>query len=200
MGEHKFIYLPQDEGQMYIINMQGTGTGMYTIKSQNINNGQIISTEVFSNLPVTPALTGQIILDPVSNATTLSVEQNPDSLPAIISPDVPATVTPVPVAVGHGGGALMLNLESQNKITTPQPQVQKQIQPQPQMQPTLLQTEKVKPVLQKPKIIAKTIITKKTNLLAVPTGKNLFLAYVAGAGNWFYSLLGRVFDALWQSL
>ncbi len=69
-GEHKFIYLPTDGGQTYAISMQGTGTGTYTIKVQDIVNSQARGTEVFSNLPVTPQLTGQINL---GSQTTLTI-------------------------------------------------------------------------------------------------------------------------------
>src|SRR3989344_3743217 len=34
-GGHKFVFLPTDSGQTYLINMQGTGSGEYTIKSDN---------------------------------------------------------------------------------------------------------------------------------------------------------------------
>lgn len=77
MGEHKFIYLPQDGGQVYNINLQGTGSGIYTIKSQSIANGETTKTEIFSNLPVTGQLTGQININPQDNSTTLAIQQNP---------------------------------------------------------------------------------------------------------------------------
>lgn len=82
-GEHKFLYLPQDNGQNYNINLQGTGDGTYTIKTQDINNSQLIKTEIFENLPVTPELTGQINL---GSFTTLLVKQNLNEEPIIINP------------------------------------------------------------------------------------------------------------------
>jgi len=75
MGDHKFLYLPQDSGQTYSINLNGTGTGTYTIKSENISNSQVTSAEIFSDLPVTPALTGQINL--LGDTTTLSLNNSP---------------------------------------------------------------------------------------------------------------------------
>lgn len=86
IGEHKFLFLPQDNGQTYNINLQGIDTGIYTIKSQNIASSQIVNTEVFSNLPVTMALTGEININPIDNSTTLSVKQNPNDVPTIITP------------------------------------------------------------------------------------------------------------------
>jgi len=85
-GEHKFVYLPTDNGQTYSINIKGTGSGTYTIKAEDIANSQTIKTEVFSNLPVTADLTGQISINPADNATTVLVKQNTNGLPATILP------------------------------------------------------------------------------------------------------------------
>jgi parallel beta-helix repeat protein len=85
LDSHKFLYLPQDNGQIYNINMQGTGTGTYTIKSQNIVNNQPANTEIFKDLPVTSALTGQINFDS-DNSATLAVKQNLADLSTIITP------------------------------------------------------------------------------------------------------------------
>ena len=85
MGEHKFIYLPQDEGQVYTTSIKGTGVGTYTIKAENIQNSQTTQTEVFSNLPVTPELTGSIN---ISGATTsLAIKQTPTSKVQTIVPN-----------------------------------------------------------------------------------------------------------------
>ncbi|MCX6718454.1 MAG: hypothetical protein NTY81_02525 [Candidatus Staskawiczbacteria bacterium] len=78
LGEHKFVYLPQDNGQVYNINLQGTGAGTFTIKNQDISNSQIAKTEVFSNLSVTAELEGQINISPADNSTTLSLNNSPE--------------------------------------------------------------------------------------------------------------------------
>ncbi len=75
MGEHKFVYLPDGEGQTYTVNIKGTGNGTFTIKDQDISDNQIQQTQVFSNLPVTPALTGQVNL---GSTATLSLDSNGD--------------------------------------------------------------------------------------------------------------------------
>ncbi len=86
LGDHKFIYLPQDSGQIYNINMQGTDAGTYTIKSQDINNSQITNTEVFSNLPVTTSLTGNVNINNADGTTSLAVKQTPASQEQVILP------------------------------------------------------------------------------------------------------------------
>ncbi len=83
-GEHKFLYLPTDEGQTYTITTKGTGDGTFTIKDQDITDNHITQTEVFSNIPVTKSLAGTINL---GNTTTLSLDNNGDGT-------VDQTVTP----------------------------------------------------------------------------------------------------------
>ncbi len=94
LGEEKFIYLPQDGGQIYSINMKGTGTGTYTIKTQDIQNSQATNTETFSNLPVTAELTGSINIDTFGNSTILTVKQNPVAQEQIILSDFLSDKTP----------------------------------------------------------------------------------------------------------
>jgi len=87
MGEHKFIYLPTDDGQVYNININGTGNGTFTIKSEDIGNSQVTGAEIFSNLPVTPELTGLISLSSsAGSGTTLIVRQNSMAEPETILP------------------------------------------------------------------------------------------------------------------
>jgi hypothetical protein len=74
MGEQKFVFIPTDENQNYIINFKGTDLGEFTVKNEQITAGQSIKTEVFSNLPVSSDLVGQVIL--AGNSTTLSLDND----------------------------------------------------------------------------------------------------------------------------
>jgi len=85
-GDHKFIYLPTGEGQTYDINMQGTGSGTYTIKVDDIQNSQITGAEVFESLPVTSNLTGVVNLSSTLGQTTLTVKENKKSQTKTIYP------------------------------------------------------------------------------------------------------------------
>ncbi len=73
-GEHKFVYLPTDEGQTYSVSLQGTGSGTYTIKVDNMQNNQIMGAEVFENLPVTNSLIGSINIAQAGAQTTIDVK------------------------------------------------------------------------------------------------------------------------------
>jgi len=75
-GEHKFVFLPTDENQDYTINLMGTDTGTFTIKSEDIQDSQTTKTEIFSNIPVTSELTGQINFGENDQVTTLTVKES----------------------------------------------------------------------------------------------------------------------------
>ena len=110
IGGHKFLFLPTDGGQVYAINLTGTDTGTFTIEADDIQNSQTAKTEVFSNLAVTPALTGNININPSDNSTTLSVKQDANSSAQIILPNstlkganVDDDISPVSVATFSAG-------------------------------------------------------------------------------------------------
>lgn len=77
MGDHKFVYLPTDEGQVYTISLQGTGNGVFTLESSDVVDNQIIQTETFGSIPVSPDLKGRLEL---GDSTTLSLDANGDSI------------------------------------------------------------------------------------------------------------------------
>ena len=99
-GDHKFIYLPTDEGQVYSVDMRGTGKGTYTIKSNNISDGEYIKTDTFSNLPVTDELIG--IINISSPNTFLSVQETPSSTVKIINPDSQELIAPNKAIISAG--------------------------------------------------------------------------------------------------
>ena len=74
-GEHKYVFLPTDAGQVYNIKLAGTGSGTFTLDDQNISGNTITQTQVFSNLPVTTALTGAVTL---GTTDSLSLDTNGD--------------------------------------------------------------------------------------------------------------------------
>jgi pimeloyl-ACP methyl ester carboxylesterase len=84
VGEHKMLYLPTDDNQVYTINVSGTGTGTFTLQDDDITNSVVTNTNVFSNVPVTTSLTGTLGLE----SNTLSLDSNGDGqIDQILSPD-----------------------------------------------------------------------------------------------------------------
>jgi hypothetical protein len=59
-GEHKYFYVPTDDGEVYTVKLTGTGEGNFTLKDSLIENDHIVSTQTFSNVPVTPSLAGTV--------------------------------------------------------------------------------------------------------------------------------------------
>ncbi len=62
--DHKFLFLPNDEGETYQIKLNGTGNGNFTLKISELENENIIKSQVFSNIPVNNNLLGNLNLDP----------------------------------------------------------------------------------------------------------------------------------------
>ncbi len=87
---HKFLYLPTDEGQTYTITMDGTGTGTYTIKIDDIQNSNVVKTQEFRDLPVTADLTGVVNFG--AQKDFLTVKQNTVSQPETIFSSPPEVV------------------------------------------------------------------------------------------------------------
>ena len=74
-GQHKYVFLPTDGNQQYQINLKGTGSGTFTLDDESISGDAATQTQVFSNLPVTTALTGSVTLGATDS---LSLDTNGD--------------------------------------------------------------------------------------------------------------------------
>lgn len=77
MGEHKFVYLPTDEGQVYNISLKGTGSGVFTLVTTDVVDNQYTQTETFSDIPVTTNLKGSLNINTYN--TKLSLDINGDN-------------------------------------------------------------------------------------------------------------------------
>ena len=62
MGEEKFLYLPDDEGQIYTITLQGIDEGVFTLTDTKIENDIELEMQVFRDINVTKLLTGKFTL------------------------------------------------------------------------------------------------------------------------------------------
>ncbi len=86
-GDEKYVFLPTDNNQNYDINIAGTAAGTFTLDDESISGNVTTQTQVFSNLPVTPALTGQVNLGGDNGQTTLTLQATPTSTPVVVTPD-----------------------------------------------------------------------------------------------------------------
>lgn len=85
-GDHKFIYLPSDSGEHYEIKLKGAGVGTFTLKNQLLVDGAIAQSENFVDIPVTPALVGQLNLGGAQTTLVLDADGN-GVIDQIILPD-----------------------------------------------------------------------------------------------------------------
>ncbi len=76
-GEHKYLFLPSGNGRTYSIHLKGTGTGTFALDDETVVHGITTHTQVFNNIPVTPALSGEVNL---GGTTTLSLDSNSDGV------------------------------------------------------------------------------------------------------------------------
>lgn len=86
LGEHKFVFVPTDSGQVYSVNLKGTGNGTFTFKDQIVDNGVLGETHTFVNIPVTTNGSGQVNVGTRTVATTLLFDSSGDGQAEIISP------------------------------------------------------------------------------------------------------------------
>ena len=85
-GEKKYVFLPTDDNQQYQISIAGTGSGTFTLDDQSVDGNATTQTQVFSNLPVTPALTGIVDFGSGGQETTLDIMATPTSSPVVVAP------------------------------------------------------------------------------------------------------------------
>jgi hypothetical protein len=110
-GDEKYVFLPTDGNQNYTINVAGTGTGTFTLDDESINDDVTTQTQIFSDLSVTPTLTGTVSLGGDNGQTSLSLQATPASAPVVVYPssivnaDQSEDITP-PVSTSTITGAM----------------------------------------------------------------------------------------------
>lgn len=90
--DHKFVYLPTDDGQTYTVQLQGTGTGFFTLTDATILNGEASTMQVYTHIPVTQSMSGIL-----SFSGVLSVDTDGDTtIDTILSPDKSLSTQDIP--------------------------------------------------------------------------------------------------------
>jgi pimeloyl-ACP methyl ester carboxylesterase len=75
-GDHKFVFLPEDNSQTYQINLKGTDEGIFTLKVEEVDSGRVTQSENYINLPVSTTTLGSLQI--AGFQTELSLDQNGD--------------------------------------------------------------------------------------------------------------------------
>ena len=73
MGHNKFIFLPTDDGQEYLVEAKGLEEGSFDLGISEVDNGQYLTTQIFNDVPVTISATASFAVNNLPN-TTIEVE------------------------------------------------------------------------------------------------------------------------------
>jgi len=76
IGENKFVFLPTSGGQTYQVELDGTGSGTFSLRVSKVENNEITETAYYSNLPVNTTTEATITLAADVANTVLQVDQN----------------------------------------------------------------------------------------------------------------------------
>lgn len=85
LDDEKFVFVPTDDNQQYSIVAKGLAQGTFDLRTSTIDNGQILTTQVFNDVPVNPAsvvnleisdqsLDNALLLDPDGAGNTQTVQ------------------------------------------------------------------------------------------------------------------------------
>ncbi len=112
-GDHKYVFLPTDDGQIYKVELNGYGDGTFTLVDESIEGDAAVRSQVFSNLPVTTSLIGNLNL---GESDVLNLDMEGDgTFEKIINPSAvlsaedaldlipPVSTSTITVAEGQSG-------------------------------------------------------------------------------------------------
>jgi len=63
VGDRKFVYLPTADNEQYQIDLQGTGSGTFTLIKEEIEGDNAVSADVFADIPVTTDFSGSLEIE-----------------------------------------------------------------------------------------------------------------------------------------
>ena len=112
IGENKFVFLPTSGGQTYQIELDGTGSGTFSLRVSKIEDSQVTESAYYANLPVSTATEATVTLATDVASTILSVDQNgtgsfaPVSVSAVLNNTQAADITQPSSAMAVFGNSL----------------------------------------------------------------------------------------------
>ena len=75
-GDGKYIGLAEED--TYTVKLHGTDTGTFTFIIEEITNGQVTDSIVYSDVPVSPSTTATMTIETVGSAGPLQIDTNGD--------------------------------------------------------------------------------------------------------------------------
>lgn len=86
IANNKFIFLPEDEGQIYSVKLDATATGSFSFRVSDVSDDQVQKTVYYNDVAITPASVGQMAVSDTSSDTAMQFDaagtNNFDLLPA----------------------------------------------------------------------------------------------------------------------
>lgn len=76
LGHDKFIFLPTDEGQEYMVRAKGLGEGTFDLQVSDVANGEVIKTVVFNDVPVEQGDSASFGVNEQLDATSIELEDS----------------------------------------------------------------------------------------------------------------------------
>jgi len=76
VGHEKFIFLPTDEGQIYRVVATGKDRGTFDLLLSTNNNGEVISSNVFNDVPVSTSTLVNFNVSDATSDNTIQVDTN----------------------------------------------------------------------------------------------------------------------------
>ncbi len=124
IGENKFVFLPTSGGQTYQIELDGTGSGTFSLRVSKIEDSQVTETAYYANLPVSTATEATVTLSDNISQTILAVDQNgtgsfaPTAISAVLNSaqaaDIVQPVSAITVAGGQTSATVSLTATDDN--------------------------------------------------------------------------------------
>lgn len=76
IANNKFIFLPEDEGQIYSVKLDATATGSFSFRVADMVGDQVQQTIYYSDVAITPASMGQMTISDASSDTVIQFDAN----------------------------------------------------------------------------------------------------------------------------
>lgn len=76
IANNKFIFLPEDSGQIYTVKLDATATGTFTFRVSAIANNTTQQTVYYGDTAITPTSRGRMTITPTSDDTILQLDAN----------------------------------------------------------------------------------------------------------------------------
>jgi pimeloyl-ACP methyl ester carboxylesterase len=77
-GEGKYLGVPVDDGQTYTVELNGTGSGVFTFEMSNEVGGEVVSTQTFSDVPVSTTTKATLSISSLADVYDLKLDQDGD--------------------------------------------------------------------------------------------------------------------------